>query len=206
MLNVTKEVNVKRIITRLLLVALVIIIAFQLTGCDKIADMLKGNEVAEVDPDLKRETFLTVYEDMKKEAEAKASDGLLVGVVMQKRPDEPWDGKAAAWRAGFYSQEQKKVYFIVWSNGKAKLDKEEDPGEDISSRVITGPVSVDSVDALEIAKAIMITQIDPNAGDDFTGLALAYSNSLQRHVWAVDFAKEHRVLVDAVTGEVLDAK
>lgn len=196
----------KRIITRILLVLLVVVIALQLTGCDRIADILKGNEIPEVDPDLKRETFLTVYDEMKKVAEEKAADALLVGVVMQKRPDEPWDGKAAAWRAGFYSQEQKKVYFVVWSNGKAKIDKEEDPGEDISSRVITGPVSVDSVDALEIAKAIMITQIDPNAGDKFSALVLAYSNSLQKHVWAVDFTENHRVLVDAVTGEVLEAK
>lgn len=176
-----------------------------LLGCESLARTLKKEEVPKEEPK-RRATFLKAYQDLKKEIQKKSTDALLVGVSMPKPPDEPWDGKSSIWRAAFYSQKDKKVYLMTWTNGSAKIDKEENPEKGIENRVISNPVAVDSVDALEIANATLVTQVNPQLNSRFTKIVLAYSNSHKRHVWKVDFENNHYVYVDAVTGEAIEAK
>lgn len=195
----------KRRLTIAALVTTAAMVVLASSGCDTVNALLKGGQGTENKPPA-RTTFLKAYDAMKKVVEKKADDALLVGVLLLKKPEEPWDGSASAWRAAFYSQKQNKVYTLMWEGGKARVDKEDKPEKGIENKVIAGPVSVDSVDALEIAKATLLTQIDPNAQSNFTELILAYSNSKKKHVWKVSFANNHYVYVDAVSGEVLEAK
>lgn len=181
------------------------VLSLFLSGCTKLSSILKRNEEV-ADIEVKRETFLNVYDNLEKEIKKKADDCLLTGAIMMKPANEPWDGKSSAWSAGFYSQKNKKAYIIVWNKGTINITKETTPDASIKDKVITQEVAVDSSDALEIAKATMISQIDNTKAESFKSLILAYSNSLKKHVWAVTFEGNHRVLVDAITGEVLEAK
>jgi|GEM_PF-4231188 len=190
----------------LVLLALVFSVGL-LTGCDKVQNLIvKQKPDSESETKVKRESFLKVYEELQKEIKKKAEDALFTGAIMKKTASEPWDGKSSVWSAGFYSQKNNKAYIILWDKGSLKIAKETTPDKDIKDRVITGAVGVDSTDALEIAKATMITQVDSSKADKFKSLLLAYSNSLRKHVWAVSFEGNHRILIDAINGEVLEAK
>lgn len=180
-------------------------ISLILTGCDQVQSLLKKGEEPQ-EPKIERQTFLKVYEALSKEIKKKADDALLTGAIMMKSQNEPWDGKASAWSAGFYSKKNNKAYIVVWDKGQVSIKEERKPEPGIEKRVITGQVSVDSPDALEIAKATMITQVDAGKANAYKSLLIAYSNSLKKHVWAVNFDGGHRILIDAVTGEVLEAK
>jgi hypothetical protein len=194
----------KKVISALIILALLAVPAFT-AGCDTVTSFFKKNQTQNAKA-AKRVTFLKAYDAMKKEVAKKADDALLVGVLLLKKPEEAWDGSSSTWRAAFYSQKNQKVYTVMWENGSVRIDKEDKPEKGIENKVIAGPVSVDSVDALEIAKATMLTQIDPNAQTNLTELILAYSNSKKKHVWKISFANNHYVYVDAVSGEVLEAK
>jgi hypothetical protein len=191
---------------RLAAVLLVLtLLSMSFAGCDQVQNLLKKNEEPQ-EPKIERQSFLKVYEALTKEMKKKADDALLTGAIMMKSQNEPWDGKASAWSAGFYSKKNNKAYIVVWDKGQVSVKEEKKPEPGIEKRVITGQVSVDSPDALEIAKATMITQVDAGKAEAFKSLLIAYSNSLKKHVWAVSFDGGHRILVDAVTGEVLEAK
>ncbi|MCX7831840.1 MAG: hypothetical protein N2440_02945 [Actinobacteria bacterium] len=175
------------------------------SGCERIQEVLKRNDKVE-EVNVKRESFLKIYEDFSKEIKKKDPDALFTGAIMMKPANEPWDGKSSVWSAGFYSQKNNKAYILIWDKGNIRIDKETNPDPGIKNRVVKGTISVDSSDALEIARATMITQIDNTKAESFKSLFLAYSNSLKKHVWAVSFEGNHRILIDAITGEVLEAK
>lgn len=193
---------------KLFLVFLTLIfITALLSGCDKVQNLIVRQEASsESAAEVRRESFLEVYNELEKEIKKKAEDALFTGAIMMKPASEPWDGKSSVWSAGFYSQKNNKAYIVVWDKGSIKITKETVPDKDIKDKVITGNVAVDSTDALEIGRATMITQVDSSKADKFKSLLLAYSNSLRKHVWAVSFEGDHRILIDAITGEVLEAK
>lgn len=196
---------------RKVIVAIVVLVIFPglalcFSGCEKAKETLGIADGAKTSDELKRASFLDIYKELKKEAESKADDALLTGATLNKKPDESWDGKSSLWRASFYSQNNNEVYLYIWDNGEIKFEGQEEAGKDIVNKVITGPVSVDSVDALEIARATMITRVNPDVANKCTNFVLVYSSNLKKDVWAVDFPEDHRVSVDAATGEVLEAK
>lgn len=188
----------------ILVTLLVLIVMF--SGCEQLKSLLPSKQNTEEKPKVNRFSFIEAYDKLEEFMKKQADDALFTGAVMMKTASEPWDGKATIWSAGFYSQKNKKAYIVVLHNGEAKIQKETKPDEGIKDRVITEKVAVDSTDVLEIAKATMITQIDKSKADAFKSLVIAYSNSLKKHVWAVEFDGNHRILVDAITGEVLEAK
>jgi hypothetical protein len=189
------------------IIVVTMLIGLLLSGCAKIQNLIVKQDSSNVaNEKVKRETFLKVYTELEKEMKKKASDALFTGAIMMKTATEPWDGKSSVWNAGFYSQKNNKAYIIVWDKGTIKITKETVPDKGIKDRVITGTVAVDSSDALDIARATMITQVDSSKADKFKSVLLAYSNSLKKHVWAVSFEGNHRILIDAITGEVLEAK
>lgn len=191
---------------KLLIILTTFLIILSFSGCTKLNGLLNKNEPGTEQKKVKRESFLNVYDEVEKEIKKKAPDALFTGAIMMKPKDEPWDGRSSVWNAGFYSQKNNKAYILVWEQGKVKIVKETKPDSGIKNRVMTESVAVDSTDALEIARATMITQIDSKKADAFKSVLIAYSNSLKKHVWAVSFDGNHRILVDAITGEVLEAK
>lgn len=161
-------------------------------------------------------TALEAYERIRPAMLAWHGDAIVIGMGSLSGAPPEWridaSGKAPWWNFSIHSPDTLKITEINWMSGEIIVGVDQIPGKEFSAPSAVEGLPIDTmIDSDEAVKIAMENDVDPDwillqINIDF------YDSATDRYLppsWGLTFAspedmsQERRVIIDAVTGEVL---